>query len=128
MEEVRLKKEQLLSIGSDGPNVDNTIWKGTNDHLKGLVQFMPCNVHVVHNGFKHGLFEYGQFAEQLAFDLFYWFKAHPACKEDYFRAQTDLGFDKQLLVVFHFGRLLRSSNDSKQNLRRLFLNKLQTIC
>ena len=103
VEEVGLNKEQFLSIGSDGPNVNKTIWKCLNEHLKGLgfpglVEFMPCNVHVVHNGFKHALSEYGQHAEQLALDLFYWFKAHPARKEDYFKAQTDLGFDEQLFI------------------------------
>ena len=41
-------------MGSDGPNVNKTIWKHLNDHLKslgfsGLVEFMPCNVHAVHN-------------------------------------------------------------------------------
>lgn len=103
MEEVGLNKEQFLSMGSDGPNVNKTIWKYLNDHLKslgfpGLVEFMPCNVHAVHNGFKYGLSEYGQLAEQLAIDLFYWFKAHPARKEDYFKTQTDLGFDEQLFL------------------------------
>ena len=52
----------------------------------------------MHNGFKYGLSEYGQLAEQLAIDLFYWFKAHPAPKEDYFKTQTDLGFDEQLFL------------------------------
>ena len=79
-------------MGSDGPNVNKTIWKHLNDHHKslgfpGLVNFMPCNVHVVHNSFKYGLSEYGQLAEQLGIDLFYWFKAHPARKEDYLKMQ-----------------------------------------
>lgn len=44
MEEVGLNKEQFLSMGSDGPNVNKTIWKHLNDHLKnlgfpGLVEF-----------------------------------------------------------------------------------------
>lgn len=87
MEEVGLKKYLLLSIGSDGPSVNKTIWKSINDHLKGqglpgLLQFMPSKIRDVHNGFKHGLFEYGQLAKQLALDVFYWFKAHPAHKED----------------------------------------------
>ncbi|PFX23157.1 hypothetical protein AWC38_SpisGene12315 [Stylophora pistillata] len=59
---------------------------------------MPCNVHVVHNSFRRALSEYGQHTEQLALDLFYWFKAHPARKEDYFKAQTNLGFDEQLFT------------------------------
>lgn len=54
MEEVGLNKEQFLSTGSVGPNVNKTIWKHLIDHLKslgfpGLVEFMPCNVHAVHN-------------------------------------------------------------------------------
>lgn len=90
-------------MGSDGPKINKTIWKYLNDQLKslgfpGLVEFMPCNVHFVHNGFKYGLSEYGQLAEQLAIDLFYWFKAHPAHKEDYFKTLTDLGFYEQLFI------------------------------
>ena len=103
MEENQLNKEQFLSMGSDGPNVNKTIWRHLNDHLKslgftGLVEFMACNIHTVHNGFKYGLSEYGQLAEQLAIDLFYWFKAHPARKEDYFKTQNELGFDEQLFI------------------------------
>lgn len=83
--------------------MNKTIWKSINDHQKGqglpgLLQFMPRKIRDVHNGFKHGLFEYGQLAKQLALDVFYWFKAHPAHKEDYFRAQTDLGIDEQLFI------------------------------
>ena len=97
-----MNKEHFLSMGLDGRNVNKTIWKHLNDHLKslgfpGLVEFMPCNVHAVHNGLKYGLSEHGQLAEQLAIDLFYWFKAHPAHK-DYFKTQTDLGFDQQLFI------------------------------
>ena len=56
-----------------------TIWKHLNDHLKslgfpGLVNPMPYNAHAVYNDFKYGWLEYGQPAEQLAVDLFYWFK------------------------------------------------------
>ncbi|CAM1296488.1 QTRT1 (predicted) [Pycnogonum litorale] len=77
MNELGLNKEQFLSVGSDDPNVNKTIWRHLDEHLKslqlpGLVDFMPCNVHVVHNGFKHALSTtYGQEAEQLALDIFY---------------------------------------------------------
>ena len=41
------KDKTLHSMGMDGPNVNKTIWKYLNDHLKslgfpGLVEFMLC--------------------------------------------------------------------------------------
>lgn len=64
----------------------------------GLVEFLPCNVDIMHNSVRHALSEYGQHAEQLDLDLFYQSKAHPGHEEDYFKAQTDLGFDEQLFI------------------------------
>ena len=46
---------------------------------------MPYNVHALYNDFKYDWSEYGQLAEQLAIDLFYWFKTHPARKKEYFK-------------------------------------------
>lgn len=118
MEEVGLNKEQFLSMGSDGPNVNKRIWKHLNDHLKnlgfpGLVEFRVCQV-----------------AEQLAIDLFCWFKAHPARKEDYFKTQNDPGFDEQLLIRHVNCRwltlipALTRIVDNWESIRSYFLNEL----
>lgn len=77
---------QLISLGSDGPNV-KTIWKAVQSHLKtaelpGLITFVPCSLHTVHNSFRKGLHVYGENAEQLAIDIFQWFKTHICQRED----------------------------------------------
>ena len=76
LEEVGLNKEQFFSTGSDGPNVNKIFWKSLNENMKGLgfpglVEFLPCNVDIMHNSVRHALSEYGQHAEQLDLDLFY---------------------------------------------------------
>ena len=98
MGEIGLKTNKLSSGVSDGQNRNTTISKHLNDDLKsfgfpGLVNVMPYNVRGVYNDFKHGLSKYGQLAEKLATDLYYWFKAHPAHKKGCFKIQTSLGFD-----------------------------------
>lgn len=88
---IKLPLHQLMSIGSDGPNVNKKIWKLVDQHLKsnglqGLVEFTPCTLHVVHNAFRKGIDVFGEDVEGLAVDLFQWFKSHPCQKEDF--AQT----------------------------------------
>ena len=46
---------------------------------------MPYNVHAVYNAFKQGWSDYGQLAEQLPIDLFYWLKTHLVRKNNYFK-------------------------------------------
>ena len=73
----------LISLSSDGPNVNKTIWNTVNkvlvdEGLPGLMPFIPCNIHVVHNAFRAGLNSYGEASEELAIDLFYWLKSSPS--------------------------------------------------
>ena len=98
-----LPLNRFLCIGSDGPNVNKTIWNNLNESLKekglpGLLDFKPCTIHIVHNAFKYGLQTYGQDAEQLTLDIFYWFRAHPCRKEDFFDTQMGLGLDEELFL------------------------------
>ena len=44
-------------------NVNKTVWDYLNQHLTecrlpGMVSFIPCNLHVVHNAFRKGLSEF----------------------------------------------------------------------
>ena len=71
--------DHLFNLSSDGPNVNETIWKRMNEALEEkkmqpLVAFIPCNLHVVHSSFWEGLNLYGTQGEELAFDLYYWLK------------------------------------------------------
>lgn len=53
---------QLLTLGSDGPNVNKTIWREMEQTIwevytgfQGLVYVGTCNIHIVHNSFGKGL-------------------------------------------------------------------------
>ena len=63
---------QLLTLGSDGPNVNKTIWREleqkirrANPDFQGFVDFGTCNNHIVHNSFGKGLDKSGKDGEQL---------------------------------------------------------------
>jgi len=66
--------------------------------LNEIVDFVPCPLHVVHNAFRKGLEAYGDNAEELAIDLFQWFKSHTCQREDFTAVQQDLGFDEELFI------------------------------
>jgi hypothetical protein len=99
----QLPLAQLISLGSDGPNVNKTIWNLINEHMKtnglhGILPFIPCNLHIVHNAFRQGLNIFGEQAEQLVLDLFFFLKASPCRKEDFFETQLGLGLDSGLFI------------------------------
>lgn len=94
---------KLLNLGSDGPNMNKTVWNKVNENVKskgcpGLLPFIPCNMHVVHNSFRKGLKVYGQEAEELAIDIFYLFRHSPCKREDFLEVETSLGFDEELFI------------------------------
>ena len=102
-EDATIPLKNFISMGSDGPNVNKTIWNCLNESLKGkglpgLLEFKPCTIHSVYNAFKQGLQVYGQQAEQLALDVFYWFRAHPCRKEDFFDTQLGLELDEEFFL------------------------------
>lgn len=68
---VILPINQLVRIGSDGPNVNKKIWSLVNKHLKsiglkGLVEFTPCTLHVGHNAFRKGSGAFGEDVESVS--------------------------------------------------------------
>ena len=121
----------LISLSSDGPNVNKTMWSAINkvlldQELPGLLQFIPYNIHVVHNAFHAGVNAYGEGCEDLAIDLFYWLKSSPSCREDYIHVLNDLGLDDELFICLvqcrwltlipaldRFGKQLRNSSWKK---------------
>ena len=128
----------LVSLGSDGPNVNKTVWNHVNTHkaslgLPELTEFVPCSIHAVHNGFRKGLNVYGEDAEELAIDLFQWFKSHTCQREDYAAVLEDLNLDENMFVrhvqcrwltlIPALGRLLKHWEDSS----RYFLKVLPQI-
>lgn len=94
----QLPLAQLISLGSDGPNLNKTIWNLINEHMKasglhGILLFIPCNLHIVHNPFRQCLNVFGEQAEQLVLDLLLFLKASPCRKEDFFETQLGLGLE-----------------------------------
>ena len=95
----------LLSLSSDGPNVNKAIEaqmnkKLTECKLPTLLYIGSCNLHKVHNSCAKSLTVFGKDAEQLVIKLFYWFKHSAARQEDYRTVQynVDLG---ELVLLRH---------------------------
>nr|XP_047132603.1 uncharacterized protein LOC124811287 [Hydra vulgaris] len=71
--------DRLFNISADGPNINKAIWRLLNADLhsngfNGLLPFVSCTLHTVHNAFRKAINVVSEDAEQLAFDLHTWFK------------------------------------------------------
>lgn len=60
----------LFNISSDGPNFYKVIWNLMNENLQikgyhGLLPFISCTLHVVHNSFNKGIQTLEQDLKQL---------------------------------------------------------------
>ena len=89
----------LLSLSSDGPNVNKAVKTNINSKLKAnyqreLVDTGPCQLHVVHNSFRKGVEGYGSDVENLCIDIYYFFKLSPPRREDYADVQQKLNLDE----------------------------------
>jgi len=68
------------------------------DGLPDLSPFLPCSLHVAHNGFRYGLKEYGMDVDQLCLDLFYWFKESPCKREDFVAVLNGLNLEERFFI------------------------------
>ena len=87
-----LSSRFLLSLSSDGPNVNKSIKQSINNKLeehfkRQLVDTGSCQIHVAHNSFRKGIEAYGEAIENLCIDLFYFFKLSASRREDYLANQ-----------------------------------------
>jgi len=96
---------QLLTLGSDGPNVNKTIWREMEQKIRevypgfqGLVDVGTCNIHIVHNSFGKGLDKYGKDAEQFVIDLHSLFKYSAARREDFRKLQLNVDVELKLFI------------------------------
>ena len=85
-EKISLPLKYLLSLSSDGPNVNKAIKIIINSELKAnyhreLVDTEPCQLHVVHNSFRKGVEGYGSDVENLCINTYYFFKLSPPRRE-----------------------------------------------
>ena len=77
---------RLFNISADRPNINTAIWRSLNEELqarnhKGLIEFINCTLHTVHNVFRKSVASHGcgEVVEQYAFDLHAWFKVSIFC-------------------------------------------------
>ena len=99
LQKFSLPLKYLLSLSSDGPNVNKAIKTIINSKLKAnyqreLVDTGPCQLHVVHNSFRKGVEGYGSDVENLCIDIYYFFKLSPPRREDYADVQQKLNLDE----------------------------------
>ena len=105
LQQFSLLLKYLLSLSSDGPNVNKVIKTIINSKLKANYQRElgdtgPCQLHVVHNSFRKGVEGYGSDVENLCIDLYYFFKLSPPRREDYEDVQQKLNPD-EFIFLWH---------------------------
>lgn len=96
MNDNQLLLKDLLTLESDGPNVNKTVFQMISErkkeqHLPPLLDISTCSLHMVHNMFGKGLQEFGQQIVDLVIDLQNFFKLSPVRKEDFVDLQEDFG-------------------------------------
>ena len=69
-----------------------------DERLAGLMPYIPCNIHVVHNTFLVGIYKYGEASEGLAIDLLYRLNSSSSRREDYIDVLIGLGIDTTYLL------------------------------
>ena len=98
LQKFSLPLKYLLSLSSDGPNVNKAIKTIINSKLKAnyqreLVDTGPCQLHVVHNSFRKGVEGYGSDVENLCINMYY-LKLSPPRREDSADVQQKLNPDE----------------------------------
>ena len=88
LEEDEVYLSSVLTLSSDGPNVNKTIFRAVNTSLKGagnpgMINIGTCNLHVVHNSFCKALEVYGTPVDDLAVDIHSFFKISSARREEF---------------------------------------------
>ena len=104
LEKLALPLKLVLSLGMDGPNVNKSILGKLDEKKeKGFKPFarcpVSCLIHVCHNSFCKGVKQYGDNAEELCMNLYYFFKNNPCRREDLFEIKETL--DLEELVLLH---------------------------
>lgn len=89
-----LSIDKLLMLGSDGPNINKTVFKLVNENVKsirgiGLIDIGTCNIHIVHNAFLKGLEFIGIRVSNFVIDVYSFFHGWPKRYEDYSKIQKE---------------------------------------
>lgn len=123
LEEEGIQVSNLLTLASDGPNVNKTIWRCVQKKLteagnKGLVDIGTCNIHVVHNAFHAALISYGIEIEEFVIGLHTFFKLSAARREDLRSIQLDMDLASEIFVKHVDSRWLTLGRAVKKIVRQ----------
>ena len=102
LEKLAFSLKLVLSLGMDGPNVNKSILgKKKEKGFKPLVRCsVSCLFHVCHNSFYKGVKQYGDNAEELCMNLYYFFKNNPCRRKDLFEIEEALNLE-ELVLLWH---------------------------
>ena len=103
LEKLVLPLKLVLSLGMDGPNVNKSILGKLDEKKeKGFKPLgrcpVSCLIHVCHNSFCKGVKQYGDNAEELCMNLYYFFKNNPCRREDLFEIEETLDLEELVLL------------------------------
>ena len=103
LEKLALPLKLVMSLGIDGPNVNKSILgkldKKKEKGFKPLARCpVTCLIHVCHNSFCKGVKQYGDNAEELCMNLYYFFKNNPCRREDLFEIEETLDLEELVLL------------------------------
>lgn len=100
-----VSRHKLLTLGSDGPNVNKKVYKLLNEDIKllrnnktGLIDIGTCNIHIIHNSFLKGLNEFGINVSDFAVSIKYFFKDKASRWEDYEVIQKKLKLPRHTFI------------------------------
>ena len=96
IEQNQLPLEKLITLGSDGPNVNKSVWNKFNAEKKkvtgkGMLNIGTCNIHIIHNAFLKGLQVFGEESSDFVILVHSFFDGWPARCEDYRKCQKKVG-------------------------------------
>lgn len=98
IEDKNLDPKLLLHCSMDGPAVNLSFLCKLNDTLKSkgcepTIDIGTCSLHPVHTAVTKGLATLDFDVDQLAGDIYFWFKMSAARREDYGKVQNEVLLD-----------------------------------
>ena len=114
----------LIMIGSDGPNVNKSIFSKMNEKVKELrgkplLNVGSCNIHVVHNAFLKGLLQFGIEISDIAIAMHSFIHDFPVRQENFEKIQHELNLPSHRLVKHVPSRWLTLSAACKRMIEQL---------
>ena len=108
LHELMLPTEQdiwckMFNLSSDSPYINQKVHRLLNQELRksghyGLLPFIGCTLHIMHNAFHIGIKVMSVNIEDLVYDLHAWFKISPCKEEDFRNLNEEISIDESLFL------------------------------